>query len=254
MSDQQRLLQLQQWYQTEQSSSLYRAEAVQISRMLSSCYGYQLLQIGGPSEASWLQASPIRHKIWLTPNLQKKYTADITPLCSSARALPFAPNSLDVVILPHILECLDEPMEILQEATQVLAPNGYLIITGINRLSLWGCHIQWQRWRHQAAVLPWLYRLYPLHYLHKCLLQASFSLDETSISHFLPLASVQEETPKWQFLKWLGPICWPALGASYVILARKQVAGLTPLFPQKFNLSVAQPKIGLASQNSNTHD
>ena len=52
--------------------------------------------------------------------------------------LPFASQSIDLVALPHVLEFTDDPHEVLREVARVLMPEGRLIITGFNPLSLWG--------------------------------------------------------------------------------------------------------------------
>ncbi|MEE2979141.1 MAG: class I SAM-dependent methyltransferase, partial [Pseudomonadota bacterium] len=52
--------------------------------------------------------------------------------------LPFASQSIDLVALPHVLEFTDDPHEVLREVARVLMPEGRLVITGFNPLSLWG--------------------------------------------------------------------------------------------------------------------
>ena len=52
--------------------------------------------------------------------------------------LPFATQSLDLVVLPHVLEFAQEPHQILREVERVLIPEGQIIVTGFNPASLWG--------------------------------------------------------------------------------------------------------------------
>jgi SAM-dependent methyltransferase len=52
--------------------------------------------------------------------------------------LPFASQSLDLVVLPHVLEFAAEPHQVLREVERVLIPEGQVIICGFNPASLWG--------------------------------------------------------------------------------------------------------------------
>ena len=52
--------------------------------------------------------------------------------------LPFASQSLDLVVQPHVLEFAAEPHQVLREVERVLIPEGQLIICGFNPASLWG--------------------------------------------------------------------------------------------------------------------
>jgi SAM-dependent methyltransferase len=53
-------------------------------------------------------------------------------------ALPFPNHSLDLVVLPHALELARDPHLTLREVERVLVPEGRVVITGFNPLSLWG--------------------------------------------------------------------------------------------------------------------
>src|SRR5205085_2507192 len=51
--------------------------------------------------------------------------------------LPLASQSVDLVALPHVLEFHPNPHEVLREAERVLMPEGQVVISGFNSLSLW---------------------------------------------------------------------------------------------------------------------
>ena len=52
--------------------------------------------------------------------------------------LPFATHSIDLVVMPHILEFTEDPHQVLREVERVLVPEGHVVITGFNPASLWG--------------------------------------------------------------------------------------------------------------------
>jgi len=51
--------------------------------------------------------------------------------------LPLASQSVDLVVLPHVLESHDHPHEVLRETERVLMPEGQVVISGFNTGSLW---------------------------------------------------------------------------------------------------------------------
>ena len=53
-------------------------------------------------------------------------------------ALPFANQSLDLIVLPHTLEMTRDPHQALREVERVLMPEGRVVIVGFNPTSLWG--------------------------------------------------------------------------------------------------------------------
>ena len=49
--------------------------------------------------------------------------------------LPLASQSMDLVVMPHVLEFSKDPHQILREAERVLMPEGQIIIAGFNPLT-----------------------------------------------------------------------------------------------------------------------
>ena len=72
---------------------------------------------------------------------------------SDLRQLPFASASLDLVVLPHVLEFLPDPHQMLREVERVLIPEGQVVIAGFNPLSLWG--LRRYRPAQREGLFPW---------------------------------------------------------------------------------------------------
>jgi len=51
---------------------------------------------------------------------------------ADAEALPLATESIDTLILPHVLEFVPDPHQVLREVERVLKPEGRLYILGLN--------------------------------------------------------------------------------------------------------------------------
>jgi SAM-dependent methyltransferase len=68
-------------------------------------------------------------------------------LCCEPEYLPFADQSLDLVVLPHTLERAEDPHRSLAEVERVLRPEGRVVIVGLNPVSLWGLRQRGGGWR-----------------------------------------------------------------------------------------------------------
>ena len=70
--------------------------------------------------------------------------------------LPLAPESVDVIVMVHVLEFIAKPPVLLREVYQALAPGGQLIIVSLNPWSLWGIDERvrhfWPAWQSQALA------------------------------------------------------------------------------------------------------
>jgi SAM-dependent methyltransferase len=64
--------------------------------------------------------------------------AKLTNFAAQAQHLPLPNGSMNAVVLHHILECADDPRQVMREASRVLAPGGRLVLCGFNPWSLWG--------------------------------------------------------------------------------------------------------------------
>jgi SAM-dependent methyltransferase len=57
-------------------------------------------------------------------------------LRANAEALPFRDGTFDAVVATEVLEHLDEPRKLFQEASRILRPNGRFLLTTPNREAL----------------------------------------------------------------------------------------------------------------------
>ncbi|MBK6906226.1 MAG: methyltransferase domain-containing protein [Rhodocyclaceae bacterium] len=52
---------------------------------------------------------------------------------SDVHHLPFASNSIDLVVVPHTLEFDSNPHQVLREVERVLVPEGQVLVSGLIR-------------------------------------------------------------------------------------------------------------------------
>ncbi len=124
------------WFQTSLGRRVFSEETMAMQQILPHLFGYHLLQIGNLGYGSLLESSLIRHRCVLS---QFAYTMSppYSSVYADSDALPFAHDSIDVVLLPHILEFEDNPHDILREVERILIPEGSVVILGFNPLGIW---------------------------------------------------------------------------------------------------------------------
>ena len=118
------------WLQTQQGRYVMDWEMERIDTLVVDLFGYNALQLGLP-ELDLLAHNRI-------PLRQVAGETGKVDVVCALRELPFAANSIDLVVLPHVLEFHDNPHQILREVERILIPDGQLVVTGFNPLSLWG--------------------------------------------------------------------------------------------------------------------
>ncbi len=143
-------------------------------------------------------------------------------------ALPFANDSLDLVLLPHSLELSADPHAVLREVARVLVPEGRVLISGVNPASLWGMHT-WSR------RIPGLQKLPPMPddrnligygRLRDWLKLLDMELESASFGCYRPALRSDQWLDRWQWLDTCGATAWPVLGGVYFIEAVKKVPGV----------------------------
>src|SRR3546814_14976459 len=96
--------------------------------MVSNMFGYHAIQIGLPH---WdlLQANRIPYK-WAAHGPGVPIDASGGRIVCDSEYLPFDSQSVDLLVLPHALECASDPHQLLREVERVLLPEGHVVITG----------------------------------------------------------------------------------------------------------------------------
>ena len=194
-------------------------------------FGEQLLQIGiwGERDAFLPYARTQRAAIVGCRGSGSDLNgSDLTgaDLVSDFERLSIASDSVDAVFLPHTLERSSSAHAVLREAARVLRADGHLVVLGFRPGGPWGL-------RHLFAAggyPPGSLRLIRDGRLSDWLELLSFDVGKKSgYCHVPPFERIARVTgfPREAWArKWL-----PLSAAAYLLVARKQVARLTPLKP-----------------------
>lgn len=222
---------LKQWFDRPLGQALLAAEQVGLNQILPKLFGYYLIQLGISTYFNLLKISSISCKARVTPEECPTYTGPI--IRADLNDLPFLPSSVDVIILPHVLEFLAEPQALLKDVEEMLIAEGNLIIFSFNPLSLSGFSKLFRR----RQIPPWSGRFLTAFRLCRWLNQLGFTITLHKTFFFRPLVRSPSFLKKLLFFESVGQLCWPNLGATFMLVAKKRSSTLTPvrryLFPSK---------------------
>src|SRR5690625_3689535 len=213
---------LNTWLETAIGRHVRALAQRQINRLVSNVFGYHAVQVSLP-EWDLLRTSRIMHK-WYTQQPVNPSQPRDDLLAAQPEALPFETQSIDLILLPHVLENAYDPHQVLREVERVLVPEGRVIITGFNPLSLWGLR---ERMVGLAPRLPapaahWVspYRI------SDWLELLSFDMEESFLGGYIPYCETPRWIRRWQFMERMGRRWWPIGGAVCVIRAVKRGSGM----------------------------
>ena len=145
------------WLSSPPGKYVLEWEQAQFDHIVSDIFGYHALQIGLP-QLSTLQENRMPLQIILRAPHDKPNQGDSSEHTWHAvdgmpEELPFTSQSLDLVILPHVLEFAADPHAVLREVERVLMPEGRVVISGFNPASSWGLR---QYLSHILGQTPYL--------------------------------------------------------------------------------------------------
>lgn len=192
-------------------------------------FGFYAVQVGLP-QLNCLKNSRIPNIVFAGND-----TGDL--LCESSY-LPFAENSVDLLCLPHALGFSEDPHQTLREASRVLMPEGYLILTGFNPFSAWGV----RRLFTKKAAYPWHGQFFSLSRIKDWLALLGLEFVEAQFFGYELPVNNEKWLKRFSFMGKMGARWWPMMGGQYIIVAKKRVVNITLLQP-KWKRSLLRPGV-----------
>jgi SAM-dependent methyltransferase len=211
-------------------------EQKQLDRVVADVFGYNAAQIGGLG-LSALAESRIQCRVILNdaPNPSILLNDGVSlVLAKSFDDLPIADESLDLLVLPHVLEFCSDPHAMLREVDRVLRPEGKLVVTGFNPISLWG--LSKPTPRQQLIGLP---------RLRDWLKLLSFENEPSLYGCYRPPIKDAALLERFGFFEKAGDRWWPICGAVYMHCAVKKVHNMRLVGPMWKKMGV-KPKVRTA--------
>ena len=218
---------LSQWYQQLLGSKLAALECSQVAKALPTMFGYYLAYLGEAPVSHCLDTSPILRRIVVNQNHPAQQR--VSTLHADYAELPFKSNSVDVLILQHVLEYNASPEAVLADCWRSLIPEGYMIILGFNPISLWGIR---RLFTHKASSIPWSGKFLRMGTVKRYLDDLGCDIIDTSSFFYRPPIHHSYWLDALRFLEIIGQVCWPMCGAAYMLVAKKKLVTLTPIKPR----------------------
>lgn len=224
------------WLETPAGRYALAWEQQQLDALVADLFGFHAIQLGLPA-IDGLRANRMPHR-WL---LDEPGAADSrAALLGDFHALPFASQSLDLVLLPHTLDLCLDPHATLREVERVLMPEGRVVIVGFNPDSLWGLRqaggLMLRRLGSQGPVyLPCgeagSGRLLSPRRLRDWLRLLGFEIDGGRFGAYRPPWRSAAWLDRWAWMESAGDRWWPMFGALHILVAVKRVAGMRLIGP-----------------------
>lgn len=213
------ILRFEEWLQTPQGRYLLDWEQDGLDRLVADLFGYHAVQLGLPG-FELLRANRMPRRINCGPQGRD--------LRCSEYELPFATSSLDLVLLPHVLEFSAHPHRVLREVERVLVPEGSVVISGFNPLSLWGLRRLLAR---RGAEAPWSGHYRSAMRIRDWLNLLGFEIQESRFGCYAPPLRTPQWLERWGCIDRAGSRWWPVLGAGYLLHGVKRVQGMRLITP-----------------------
>jgi SAM-dependent methyltransferase len=196
-------------------------------------FGFNAFQCGTP-ELDGLRANrmPLRRVVLNAQHMAQAalFSGDKPVLTDQFEALPFESQSVDLIVLPHVLEFSLDPHQLLREVERVLRPEGRVLVFGLNPFSLWGARHLLNGWWFKPK-LPRQTKMIPLSQLRDWLKLLEIEFDRASFGCYRPLIDNEKRLSRMGFFEALGDRFWPVCGAVYCMTGVKRVAGVRLIGP-----------------------
>lgn len=218
---------LAEWFGTPLGHYVLEWEHRQYDRATEDVFGFRAAQVGLP-EFDMLRQNRIPFRFSVALEAGAQVAAD--PI-----QLPFDSQSLDLLALPHALETHTEPHGILREIERVLRPEGQVVISGFNTISLWRARqALWrlgERFSGHRRPAPWDASFIGLFKLRDWLRLLGLELNGGRFGCYAPPFRNARWIERCRFLEAVGDRWWPIAGAVYVVRAVKRVHGMRLVTP-----------------------
>lgn len=238
------------WLETQSGNYVRAWEQARFDTLTVDIFGFNALQIGLP-QINALQANRMQSK-WLTDtDLPAKAPEGVPPrvvVIHDFAELPFATQSIDLVILPHVLEFTSEPHQVLREVERVLIPEGQVIVCGFNPASLWGLRQVAGRLTG-AHFLPMDGEFISLPRLKDWLKLLNMEVNRGHFGCYAPPFATDAWLKRFSFMEKAGDRWWPYFGAVYMVQAIKRVKGVRLIGPT-WNKNSAKSAQGVPVANN----
>lgn len=219
---------LRSWWHTGEGEYVLNWARASCERIVADVFGFHALQLGF-QETDFLAANRIPVKTCLAES------GEHGQLRCAFDELPFANQSIDLVLLPFTLDFHPNPHQVLREVERILRPEGQVVILGFNPWSLWGLARGINRVLYallqRTYGFPWQGRFISIPRLRDWLELLGFEVDRGGFGCYIPPCASRKTLARLKFLELAGNRWWGFAGGTYALRAVKRVKGLRLMPP-----------------------
>jgi len=239
------IIALEGWLQTPAGVYLREWEQTCLDNLTADIFGYNAVQIGMP-QIDALAASRMPYKLLADRKVRPGSAIDAglrpVSLTLDYTELPFASQSIDLVVLPHVLEFSTDPHQVLREVERVLIPEGQLIICGFNPASLWGARHVLRR-VGGTSFLPRTEELISMPRMKDWLKLLNMGASQSHFGCYAPACRTEKWLHRYAFMDNAGSRWWPYFGGVYIVQAIKRVKGMHLIGPAWTKKTASAPAV-----------
>ena len=215
-----RMSSFQAWFSGVDGSYLREREQALHDWTVSNLFGFHGVQIG-LSCTDFLRSSRIKHLLHVD-------AVQTGGLLADPEHLPFANQSVDLLLLPHVLEFSTHPHQILREAERVLIAEGSLVLTGFNPWGLWRA---WYWYKRSRGEFDWQGHFISLQRLRDWLSLLGCDMVSVHMCCYAPPVANAAWVRWFEGLEAVGHHWWSMAGSIYFVHAVKRVHGMHLIMP-----------------------
>ncbi|MFP5410063.1 MAG: class I SAM-dependent methyltransferase [Gammaproteobacteria bacterium] len=225
-----------EWFESPLGQHLLFREQRYFDNAVSDVFGFNAVQVGLP-QIDFLRNS----RIPLRTACAVEQTAGVR---ADPMFLPFESQSLDLLLLPHVLEFSANPHQVLREAERVLRPEGRLVLSGFNPRSLWGLTRMLQG---GERGYPWNGNFLNVSRVKDWMVLLGLEVAAGSMCCYRPPINRETWLRRLRFMEPAGDRWWAMGGGVYFLQAVKRVHGMRVILPE-WKTPVAQRLLSPAAK------
>ncbi len=207
---------LHDWFETPLGAYLLQRESSWLDTVAPDIFGFHAIQLGLPT-FDLLHESRIAHRVTVSPEA----VSQPNHVQAQFHELPFETQSVDLCVMPHVLEFSENPHEVLREVDRVLRPEGRVLVLGFNPWSLFGTRRLWA-----ARGYPWQGQFVSLVRIKDWLQLLGLEPASGRLACYIPPCETEKWQRRFRFMEPTGDRWWGVAGGVYMLEAVKRVHGM----------------------------
>lgn len=122
--------QLNHWYRHPANQPLLEMQAQVLATAMKEVFGLYLVQLGAPWPCNLLTETKVNLQV-LCERMPVRMEG-MASVVADLDYLPFGREAVDVFVLPHTLEVVEDPYHLLRQVDRMLVLDGHVVIVGMN--------------------------------------------------------------------------------------------------------------------------